>query len=215
MVRGKNRTRAFPGGACGAGLVLLVAGLFIACVGDASAVPIGSLDLSGIGLVATGGEVTAFFVGSSAGFNSTISLDSPCCSIEFFPNHATSVGTSFSLGTFAAGTPLVLEQHVATTGDDWFTGPASNNDDDVVHAGIGSWGADASIPVNGILVGFEDLAGGGDLDYNDLRLVLVGARPYQVPETPSALLFGVGLLVLAAAIGIRIFGPAPGIASSL
>jgi hypothetical protein len=215
MVRGKNRTRAFPGGAVGAGLVLLVAGLFMACVPGAFAVPIGSLDLSGISLVATGGEVTAFFVGSEAGFNSTISVNSPCCSIEIFPNHATSVGTSFSLGTFAAGTTLVLRQHVATTGDDWFTGAASDNDDGVVHAGIGSWGADASIPVNGILVAFEDLAGGGDLDYNDLRLVLVGARPYQVPETPSAVLFGVGLLVLAAAIGIRIFAPAPGIASSL
>lgn len=212
MVKGKNRTRAF---ASGAGLVLLVAGLFIACVPGASAGPIGLLDLSGISLVATGGEVTAFFVDSEAGFNSTISLNSPCCSSEFFPNHATVGGTSISLGTFAAGTPVVLRQHVVTTDDNWFTGPASSNVDDVVHAGIGSWGADSSIPANGILVGFEDLFGGGDLDYNDLRLVLTGVRPQQVPEVPTVLLLGVGLVVMAAMIGSEIFGPAIGIASKL
>jgi hypothetical protein len=206
-VRG-NRTRASAGGA---GLVLLVAGLFIACVRDASAVPIGPLDVSGISLVATGGEVTAFFAGSDTDFNSTISLTSPCCSTEIFPNHATSVGASFSLGTFAAGTTLVLRQHVATTGDDWFTGTASDNDDGVVHAGIGSWGTDASIPVNGILVGYEDLFGGGDLDYDDLQFVLTSVAPetsippQQGPEASSALLVGVGLAVLAAAIRIRIF----------
>jgi hypothetical protein len=191
-VKGKSMTRAFPGSA---GLVLLLAGLLTMCVRDASAGLIEPLDLSGISLVATGGEVTAFFAGSLAGFDSTLSLNSPCCSIEIFPNHATPVGTSISLGTFAAGTPLIFREHVVTTGDNWFTGPASSNVDDVVHAGIGSWVADASIPVNGTYVGFEDLFGGGDRDYNDLSFVLTSVRPQAVSEAPTVLLILVGLLV--------------------
>jgi hypothetical protein len=201
-------TRAFLGSG---GLVLLLAGLLTVCVRDASAGPIGLLDLSGISLVATGGEVTAFFAGSSAGFSSTLSLNSPSGSIEFFPNHATPVGTSFSLGTFAAGTTLVFREHVVTTGNNWFTGPAGSNVDNVVHAGIGSWVADASIPVNGTYVGFEDLFGGGDLDYNDLTLVFTSVRPASVSEAPTALLLLVGLLVcvglvrLAATVGVGCF----------
>jgi hypothetical protein len=191
-VKRNSMTRAFLGSA---GLVLLLAGFFTVGVRDASAGLIEPLDLSGISLVATGGEVTAVFVGSSAGFSSTLSLNSPCCSIEFFPNHATAIGTSISLGTFAAGTTLVFREHVVTTGDNWFTGSASSNVDDVVHAGIGSWVGDASIPINGTYVGFEDLRGGGDLDYNDLKFVLTSVRPVYVSEAPPALLLLVGLLV--------------------
>jgi hypothetical protein len=192
MVKVQSMITAFPGSA---GLVLLLAGFLTVCVGDASAGLIEPLDFSGLSLVATGGEVRAFFVGSEAGFNSTLSLNSPSGSFEFFPNHATPVGTSISLGTFAAGTTLVFREHVVTTGDNWFTGPASSNVDDVVHAGTGSWVADASIPVNGTYVGFEDLSGGGDLDYNDFKFVLTSVRPQAIPEAPTALLLLVGLLV--------------------
>ena len=198
MAKGKSITRVIPGSV---GLALLLAGLLTAGVPDASAGLIEPLDLSGLSLVATGGEVIAFFVGSEAGYNATLSLNSPCCSSEFFPNHATAVGTSFSLGTFAAGTTLVVRQHVATTGDDWFTGPADGNVDNVVHAGTGSWVADASIPVNGTYVGFEDLFGGGDFDYNDHRFVLTSVRA-SVSEAPTALLFLAGLLVGVGLIGL-------------
>jgi hypothetical protein len=199
LAKGKSRTTVLP---CSAGIVLLLAGLLTVSVRDASAGLVGTLDLSGISLVATGGEVTAFFAGSSAGFSTTLSLNSPCCSLEIFPNHSTPVGTSISLGTFAAGTTLVLREHVVTTGDNWFTGSASSNVDNVVHAGIGSWVADASIPVNGTYVGFEDLFGGGDLDYNDITLILTSVRPASVPEAPTALLLVVGLLVCAGLVGL-------------
>jgi hypothetical protein len=204
LAKGKRR-RVFLGSA--AGTVLLLAGLLTVCVRDASAGPIG-IDYSGISLVATGGEVRAFFVGSEAAYNGTLSRNSPCCSGEIFPNHATPVGTSASLGTFAAGTTLVFREHVVTTGDNWFTGPASSNADNFAHAGIGTWVADASVGVNGTYVAFEDLSGGGDRDYNDLTFVLTGVRPHAVyvSEAPTALLLLIGLLVCVGLVRLAAAG---------
>ena len=163
--------------------------------GQASAGPVGVMDLTGVPLFASGGEVTAYFAGTDAGFDSTISLSLPCCSGEFFPNHATPVGTSFSLGSFAAGTPLTFRLHVLTTGFDFFTGPAAGNPDGIVHAGVTSWASDATIPTDGLLVGFEDLFGGGDFDYDDHMFVFSSVST-SVPEPTSLLLIGSGLVGL-------------------
>jgi hypothetical protein len=191
-----------------AGLGLLLAGLLTVCVRDASAGLMEPLDLSGTSLVATGGEVIAFFAGSSAGFDGTLRFASHYCCTEIFHNHATAVGTSISLGTYAAGMTLVFREHVITTGDNWLTGQAGRNVDKVVHSGTGRWAADASIPVNGTYVGFEDLFGGGDLDYNDLKFVLTSVRPHAVyvSEAPTALLLLVGLLVCVGLVGLAAAG---------
>src|SRR2546425_2232720 len=201
-MKSKRISGALSGGAA---LVLLLAGLFTVGVREAAAGLVGALDISGISLVASGGEVTAYFAGSAAAFDSTIRLDSPCCSVELFPNHATLVGTSFSVGAFTAGTSLVFRLHVVTTGDNWFTGPASSNVDNIVHAGIGSWVADASIPVSGTFVGFEDLFGGGDRDYDDHQFVFTAIRSQQVPEPPIALLL-LGITYLCSQTGCIVPG---------
>lgn len=51
--------------------------------------------------------------------------------------------------------------------------------------------------------GFEDLAGGGDMDFNDLVFRMEGVASAPVPEPSAALVFGMGLLVVSRAVRSR------------
>jgi hypothetical protein len=148
-----------------------------------------TFDPLGTPLFATGGHVIAYFVGGDAAFTSSASLVVPSYSGEFFFNHSTAYGTPFDLGDFAPGTPLVFRLTVYDTGAQWFTGPASGNADNVVHARTGNW-AGTTIP-DGTYVGFEDIAGGGDRDYNDHQFVFTNVE--AVPEPCTLALLGSGL----------------------
>jgi hypothetical protein len=100
-------------------------------------------------------------------------------------------GQQFSLGSFQAGTELVFKIFVSDIGHTFFNGIAANNPDNVLHAG---YSARFGKPVK---VGFEDLYGGGDRDFNDLVFslsnVVIGAIPVTAvpePETYAMLLAG-------------------------
>lgn len=74
-------------------------------------------------------------------------------------------GDFVDLGTFKAGTALdfFLIANGAIGGDEFFSTTTSLNSDGIVHA--------VSLAENGsayLVIGFEDLRGGGDRDYNDL-----------------------------------------------
>jgi len=57
---------------------------------------------------------------------------------------------------------------------------------------------------DGVLWGaFEDLAGGGDMDFNDLAFRMQGVASAPVPEPSAALIFSAGLLVASQAIRRR------------
>jgi hypothetical protein len=66
------------------------------------------------------------------------------------------------------GTELVFATQVVTTGDHWQSGPGTRNRDGVVHGAATYEGGCAW------LIGFEDLDGGGDLDYNDIVMEVSG-----------------------------------------
>ena len=139
----------------------------------------------GDSLVAGGGHIVIRFEGQSAGFDSLISINGGA---EFFPNHATPVGTTLDLGDFAAGTPLDIVLHVTTTGNFFRTGPASGNPDQLIHANVVySFGEPGRT-----WVGFEDIFGGGDLDYDDHRFSFTNIRA-AVPEPSSVALMLAGL----------------------
>jgi len=168
----------------------------------ARADPISLPLLSPFRLLSSGGEVTIHFVGSEAAFDSSLFLSAPREQGPFFPNHTTPVGDSASLGIFARDAELIFRLRVFTTGDDFFTGPASRNPDGVLHARASIWAHTPSIPTSGVLVGFEDLFGGGDGDFNDFQFVVANAKLVDaspVPEPSTLLLFATG----AAAFGRR------------
>ena len=165
---------------------VIAAGLLAAMCSPASYAALGDP------LVAAGGRIIITFEGSEAGFDSLISVNG---SAEIFPNHATAIGTTFDLGVFAAGTPLDIVLHVLNTGDFWRTGPAAGNADGVVHADvIYDFGGTAGRT----FVGFEDLFGGGDRDYNDHQFTFTNvATAVPEPQTYALLRAGLGMGFMA------------------
>src|SRR5688572_15948054 len=140
-----------------AGMVM-VGGLM---AGSAQAAP-----LLGASVFATGGHVIATFEANGAGFSNDLYLDTPANGLGIiFNNWGTAPGTTMDLGEFAAGTELIFRVHVNNTGHDFFTGPAARNADGVAHVMVDD--NVAGFPGK-TFVGFEDLWGGGDQDYNDL-----------------------------------------------
>jgi hypothetical protein len=152
-------------------------------------------------LVGSGSEVTLEFAGSDAAFDSALFLSAPMERGPFFPNHATLIGAIANLGAFRAETELSFRLHVFTTGDEFFTGPGSRNPDGFAHAQVSVWGGSPSIPLTGLRVGFEDLFGGGDLDFNDYEFVVSGVRVAAgapVPEPGTMFMVSMGVASVAA-----------------
>ena len=138
-------------------LVALVSTILIPTL--AMAVPI----LGGSLFVQNDGEVFATFQGGDAGFTSDLILQNT--DQHLFNNKSDSIGSTISLGTFEAGTELIFELSVQNSGENFFTGAGSRNADGLAHAWIDeSFGAEGET-----LIGFEDLLGGGDGDYNDVE----------------------------------------------
>jgi hypothetical protein len=137
-----------------AGTMALVAAL---------AAPAQAVQITEQTLIATGGDVVVTFVSNGAGYTSELYLDDPLAedAEAIFNNWTTDIGASLNLGSFAAGTELVFKLLVLETGNIFYTGAGSRNADGIVHALVESVAGQ-------VLVGFEDLFGGGDLDYDDL-----------------------------------------------
>ena len=95
------------------------------------------------------------------------------------------------LGVFNARTELIFELN-NQNGGIFFTGPASRNPDNVAHAIV-----DDQFAPGQTFVGFEDMFGGGDFDYNDVQFTLSNVTS-AVPDGSSstAMLLGSTVVVL-------------------
>jgi hypothetical protein len=161
-------------------------------------------------LIATGGDVVVTFESTGAGYTSYLFLDGPAGDGigVIFNTWTTELGTAVSLGSFDAGTELVFKLLVWPTADVFYTGAASRNLDGLVHARVES-------RAGRVFVGFEDIYGGGDLDYDDLVFAFVNVRagidpgvdlgdtpgtPAAVDEPATLMLLGSGLAMLGVVI---------------
>ena len=68
----------------------------------------------------------------------------------------------------------------------------SRNPDGIAHAFV-----DGQYALNTSYVGFEDVFGGGDLDYDDLKFSFTNTRAETLPEPATLLLLGTGLGAMA------------------
>jgi hypothetical protein len=86
---------------------------------------------------------------------------------------------------------FVLGIHVVNTGHDFVMGGGYDNPDGIAHASVNYLYSHTAV------IGFEDLFGGGDLDYDDARVRVVGnIGLVQIAEPSSLILVGSGILGL-------------------
>lgn len=185
--------------------VLVVIGALL--LGTLTARPAQATPIIGAQIFAAGGNVTATFLGGSAAFTNELYLFSASdlttpLTGPIFNNQTTAPGTSVNLGSFAAGTELVFAIKVLNTGHTFFMGPASRNPDGILHAAVdfappsvSPFPPNVPIPPGLTLVGFEDIFGGGDFDYDDLGFAFTNVR--AVPEPGTLLLMGGSALAVA------------------
>jgi hypothetical protein len=102
------------------------------------------------------------------------------------------VGHSENLGWFAAGTDLIFRLDVHDTGLSYLTGDASRNPDGIAHALATTIFEDDAYLTT---VGFEDLYGGGDRDFDDFEFQLSNVvDPLVVPSPGVIALHGIGFI---------------------
>jgi len=161
------------------------------------ATPVEAAPIVGGSLLATGGNVIVTFVSQGAGYVNELYLDGPQGDElgVLFNTLTTPAGSTFNLGAFLPGMELVFRLRVRDTGNEFFTGTGLRNPDGIAHAAVDDGAGARSI---GTLVGFEDLLGGGDRDYDDLvfsftNVGVADVNPAVVDEPTTLLLFGAGL----------------------
>jgi hypothetical protein len=144
--------------------------------------------------------VTAYFYNSDAGYTSVIGMSVNGHAVEpgawGLNNHASVKGQSFDLGTVDAGDVITFMLHVFDIDYSWSSN-MSQNSDGLNHVFATNFAGDSMTPA-GTYLGFEDLFGGGDLDYNDHQFIVTNVAATSVPEPATLSLLGAGTLLAGA-----------------
>ena len=149
--------------------------------------------LGGRLLVAEDGYVTAEFLGSNAGHFNVLYFEGPGGDQRLFDKKTPLSTAPVTLGWFTAGTELILRLDDLTSGYSFYSGDAVRNPDNLAHA-LAITTIDTISSQFVTTVGFEDLLGGGDLDFNDFEVRLTNVIDPPVPLPSSLALLFAGLL---------------------
>lgn len=169
---------------------------FFGAAGGASAMVLPIVNDGASFTTTTAGEYVTTYEGTDASFVSRLYLvtdDGIADNDILVFTSGSAVGSTFSLGNFAAGVEMVFRLFVETTANSFFSGAASRNPDDIIHAQV-----DLTTLPGVAIIGFEDILGGGDLDFNDFVFTVAAAPEIPVPGAAVLLLTG-----LAGAAGMR------------
>jgi hypothetical protein len=133
-------------------------------------------------LFSTGKDIAVSVLPNTASFTSTLLYLVPELNLAGVVATNHDIGTVKNIGSFDAGVELIFGILVHNTGNFFVTGPGSRNLDGVSHAMV-------NFSAPGLAkVGFEDLFGGGDRNYNDNVFVMSGGIDSQSVPEPTTIL---------------------------
>lgn len=134
------------------------------------------------------GEIYGYFAGATAGYDSELSLSiNGMQSNAFIHNHLSRSGNEINFGHAHAGDIIQFNLRVLTTGYTFYQDQLLNPDglDHMQYAQQDHF----------LFVGFEDLLGGGDLDFDDNNAFFTNIS--AVPEPENYMMLLVGLLLIS------------------
>ncbi len=158
--------------------------------------------------VANDGPVTGYFAGATAEYSSFMNakfdtstlpgspMDNPFDN-PYVSNHV-AIGTNYFWGNYDAGTQVIFNMRVMDTSE-WFYSQKEFNSDGLEHLYYQAFTDSNGVP--SLYVGWEDIKGLGDKDFNDGSIIFqnVMVDPTSIPaipepETYMMMLLGLGLI---------------------
>lgn len=139
-------------------------------------------------VVVEDGNIYGYFAGATAGYDSKLSLSiNGIQSNAFIHNHLSISGDEVNFGYAHAGDIIEVSLEVLTTGDTFYQ-DQSLNLDGLNHLRYAQHD-------HFLFLGFEDLLGGGDMDFDDNNAFFTNIS--AVPEPENYMMLLVGLLLIS------------------